>query len=79
MSQKCPAPECGSAVASGHLCCTLHWFVLPIPIRQMVWRTTRYSILHPARREALEAVRQEWQAQLDKEREKEARKRPKTS
>lgn len=35
----CPAPACCSPVTAGKFLCRPHWFALPKPLRDEVWRT----------------------------------------
>lgn len=37
-SHKCPAPGCTSVVQHYMLACRKHWFSLPRPLRDDVWR-----------------------------------------
>lgn len=39
--QYCAAPKCSAIVEPGKLMCKGHWFSLPKPLRDDVWRTWR--------------------------------------
>lgn len=56
----CPGKDCPAEVPNRLLACRRHWDQLSAPVKAAVQATARYSILHPARREALAAAREEW-------------------
>lgn len=37
----CPKPECGAEVMDEMFACKKHWFELPRPIRDEIWRAYR--------------------------------------
>jgi hypothetical protein len=40
-THKCPAPDCTKRVPFDQLACLAHWFAIPKPLRDEVWRAYR--------------------------------------
>lgn len=59
-THRCPKRGCDIQVPNAKLACREHWYELSASIRAAVLATARYSILHPARRAALDDAREEW-------------------
>jgi hypothetical protein len=50
---ECPHPACDASVPSGKLACSRHWYAIPKPLRDAVWKawnhgTGRGSVAHNA-------------------------------
>lgn len=56
----CPGKGCTVEVPNKLLACRTHWDQLSPTVKAAVLATSRYSILHPARRDALSAAMEEW-------------------
>jgi hypothetical protein len=54
----CPC-GCGVQVPNNLYACRIGWYRLPKEIRNSIWATAKLGLLHPDRREVLEAAR-EW-------------------
>lgn len=35
---ECPVPDCGVAIPREHLMCRKHWYQVPKPLRNAVWK-----------------------------------------
>lgn len=57
---RCPAPNCLTVVPDRLFACTPHWHALSEPVRSAIYATAKLIILHPDRRAAIEAAREEW-------------------
>jgi hypothetical protein len=40
-AHECPAPGCDAQVPRSQLACRRHWFAIPKPLRDEVWRAYR--------------------------------------
>jgi hypothetical protein len=61
-THRCPAPTCTEQVSDAKLACRPHWYALSKPVRDAIWATAKLPLLHPDRRAALAAAREEWAA-----------------
>jgi len=62
-THRCPAPKCQIEVPDRYLACRSHWFALSELVRHAIYVTARLPLLHPERRAALKAAREEWRGQ----------------
>lgn len=51
---ECPGPECATQVDAARLACTGHWYQVPEPVRDAVWREYRKAPGSPAHRHAMD-------------------------
>jgi hypothetical protein len=61
-THRCPSPQCAIIVPNTRLACPSHWYALSAPVRAAIYTTAGLSLLHPDRRAALDAAREEWRA-----------------
>lgn len=59
-THRCPKPGCTIQVPNRLLACRPHWYELSAPVREAITATASLTVLHPARRAALEDAREEW-------------------
>ena len=59
-THRCPKRGCGVQVPNAKLACREHWYELSAPVRAAIYATVALSVLHPDRRAALDAAREEW-------------------
>lgn len=54
-SHRCPAPDCQAQVPSSQYACRSHWFSIPKPLRDELWRAYREEPLGDAHLAAMES------------------------
>lgn len=56
-THNCPG-HCGAQVPNNLYACRVDWYRLPKEIRSLIWDTAKLRLLHPDRRDSLEAAAQ---------------------
>lgn len=56
----CPKRGCDAVVSNRLYACAPHWFALSPGTRALITRTARLNVLHPDRRAAFAASRDDW-------------------
>jgi len=56
MTHKCPGPDCEKEIPRVQLACPRHWYQVPKPLRDEVWREYRAAPLSQKHRAALDAA-----------------------
>lgn len=57
---RCPRRGCTQVVDNKIFACWRDWYALSKPVRDAIYATARLHSLHPDRRAAFDAAREEW-------------------
>jgi hypothetical protein len=60
----CPKRGCDAVVSNRLYACARHWYALSPETRALISRTAGLSVLHPDRRAAFAASRDDWEDAL---------------